>query len=158
MRGLAIAILYVLCVTGVKAQTVLSGNVTQAQLAADAEFKDAYAKEYEQYKPQVSEQLAQKLRSKKVLIVMGTWCADSKMQVPRLLKILNTLNFPQQQLTIIAVDNKKKEPHALVKKYRIKRVPTFIIMNTKGKTLGRITEKPGKTIEQDLERILAKAN
>jgi thiol-disulfide isomerase/thioredoxin len=157
MRAFIIIILAA-CTIIADAQTVLSGNVTRAQLAADAEFKDAYAKEYGQYKPQIPEQLQQKLSSKKLLIVMGTWCADSKMQVPRLLKILDAANFPQQQLTIIAVNDKKSEPHELVKKYHIRRVPTFIVMNMNGKILGRIIEKPGKTIEEDLGRILAKGH
>ncbi|MCB4234942.1 hypothetical protein LDL59_07065 [Kaistella anthropi] len=49
-----------------------------------------------------------KLNSYGITVVMGTWCEDSYREVPRLMKILESMNFPEQKLKIIAVNRKKK--------------------------------------------------
>ena len=35
---------------------------------------------------------------------MGTWCDDSKRVVPRFIKILESVNFPMENLKIVAVN------------------------------------------------------
>src|SRR5512133_2054977 len=40
-----------------------------------------------------------------IRIVMGTWCPDSRKQVPRFMKIIDAWQFPEQSLTFIGVDD-----------------------------------------------------
>ena len=40
-----------------------------------------------------------------IKIVMGTWCPDSRREVPRFMKILDQWQFPLTKVTFIGVDN-----------------------------------------------------
>ncbi len=88
------------------------------------------------------------------MIVLGTWCGDSKEKVPRFLKILDLLGTTFDDLKLIAVDREKTAPDMDVKgKYLIEKVPTFIFY--KGDVeIGRITETPKVALEKDLFFIL----
>lgn len=101
------------------------------------------------------------LAGKSITIFMGTWCGDSKREVPRVLKMLDCCNFPATNLTLVMVSNKdslyKKSPqHEEVGK-NIVRVPTIII-EQKGAEIGRIIEFPKTSLEKDMLSILRKEN
>jgi len=76
---------------------------------------------------------------------MGTWCGDSKREVPRFIKVLEAANFPVDNLKIVAVDRRKeqykKSPTGEEWGLSIKRVPTFIFYKN-GKESNRIIESP----------------
>jgi len=38
-----------------------------------------------------------------IQVFLGTWCGDSRREVPRLLKLLDHINFPQKNLQMIAL-------------------------------------------------------
>ena len=61
---------------------------------------------YDNYQPdpKVNDKL-RKLYGKdiSIQIFLGTWCGDSKREVPRLLKVLDETGFPQKNLQIIAL-------------------------------------------------------
>jgi thiol-disulfide isomerase/thioredoxin len=40
---------------------------------------------------------------------MGTWCGDSKREVPRFIKILKSVDFPMENLKIVALDKRKEK-------------------------------------------------
>lgn len=84
-----------------------------------------------------------------VTVVMGTWCSDSRREVPRLLKILSNLDFPLTKLTIINVDRKKDDHAGKVKNLEIEKVPTIIVTKD-GYEMGRIIETPKESLEKDL--------
>ena len=87
----------------------------------------------------------------------GTWCGDSHREVPRLLKILDAVKYPEQRLTLVAVNRKKETPDGEDVPYNIKRVPTIIVQNKYGKEVGRIIESPNSgSLENDLLEILNK--
>ena len=97
------------------------------------------------------------LRDKKITIFLGTWCGDSKREVPRLLKMLDCCNFPPAQLELIMVSNQdsiyKQSPLHEESGRNIVRVPTVIIEEA-GKEMGRIVEYPVVSLEKDMLRIL----
>jgi len=62
-----------------------------------------------------------------IKIVMGTWCPDSRREVPRFMRVLNIWQFPSEKLTVLGVDNTKLCPIGDFDKLDIQRVPTFIL-------------------------------
>ncbi|MBE9467552.1 MAG: thioredoxin family protein [Bacteroidetes bacterium] len=95
----------------------------------------------------------EKFKNLSILIIMGTWCGDSRREVPRFYKIIDELNFNEQNITLINVDRKMKVCDIDIDKFDISRVPTFIFFN-KGEEIGRIIETPINTLEKDLIGIV----
>lgn len=96
-----------------------------------------------------------KIKNYDLTIVMGTWCSDSRREVPRIYKILDYLKYPEKQLTLITVNRKLQAPGTIVKKLNIKRVPDLIVYKDKTE-IGRIIEHPKKSLEKDLAAIINK--
>lgn len=100
------------------------------------------------------------LYGKSITIFMGTWCGDSRREVPRILKMLDCCDFPMKNLTMIMVSNKdslyKKSPQHEEAGKNIVRVPTLII-GQNGSEVGRIIEFPKISLEKDMLSILRRA-
>lgn len=98
------------------------------------------------------------LAQHKILLFMGTWCGDSKREVPRFIKILEAADFPMGNLKIVAVDRRKdmykKSPTGEEWGLSVKRVPTFIFYKD-GKETNRIIESPIVTLEADIKKIVS---
>jgi thiol-disulfide isomerase/thioredoxin len=88
-----------------------------------------------------------------IKVVMGTWCPDSRREVPRFMKIMDTWQFPSEKITFIGVDNGKLSPIGEFDKLDIQRVPTFIFYKNNIEA-GRIIENPVASLEQDMVNIL----
>jgi thiol-disulfide isomerase/thioredoxin len=88
-----------------------------------------------------------------IKVVMGTWCPDSRREVPRYLKVLDDWKFPPDKVTFIGVDDAKQSPVGEYNNLNIERVPTFIIYKNNIET-GRIIENPVTSLEQDMVNIL----
>lgn len=137
------------------------GEITKKGLTSHS-FNSWFTPTYEAYQP--NEKIVQKLRRKlkkyNITIFMGTWCGDSKREVPRLYKILEAANFPEDQLRVIGLNNirdaYKQGPNHEEKDMNIHRVPTFIVYDKKGKEIGRIVEHPVESLEADLLKICRK--
>ena len=136
----------------------LLGEIKTKHLETEP-YKDWYTSNYEQYTVDGSlvKLYKKKLGQHEVLLFLGTWCGDSKREVPRILKILVASGFPEEQLRIIALDrrkdNYKKGLYGEEKGWNIKRVPTLILLKD-GKEVNRIVERPVDTLEEDLLAIL----
>ncbi len=89
----------------------------------------------------------------KIKVVMGTWCPDSRREVPRFMKVIDTWQFPLPEMTFIGVDNAKLSPVGEYTDLDIVRVPTFIVYKNNIEA-GRIIENPTTSLEQDLVNIL----
>lgn len=121
---------------------------------ADTSFAWWFNSEFENYSvDSVTLNAAAKLNNVKITIVLGTWCSDSKREVPRFFKILDKLSFDQKNLTLICVDRKKTAPACEVEKLDIKLVPTFIIYKDDVE-IGRIVETPKESLEKDLVKLV----
>jgi thiol-disulfide isomerase/thioredoxin len=91
----------------------------------------------------------------KIKIVMGTWCPDSRREVPKFMRILGIWKFPMSQVSFIGVDNAKLSPVGEYESLNIQRVPTFIIFKNNIE-VGRIIENPVTSLEQDMVNILTR--
>ena len=88
-----------------------------------------------------------------IKIVMGTWCPDSRREVPRFMRVMDVWQFPVSKITFIGVDDAKQSPVGEYVSLDIMRVPTFIIYKNNIET-GRIIENPTTSLEQDMVTIL----
>jgi hypothetical protein len=84
---------------------------------------------------------------------MGTWCPDSRREVPRFLHVLDLWKFPPEKVTFIGVDDAKISPVGEYTGLGIQRVPTFILYKNNIEA-GRIIENPVTSLEQDIVNIL----
>ena len=90
-----------------------------------------------------------------IKIVMGSWCPDSRREVPRFMRVLNAIDFPTDKVQLIGVDRDKNSPVDNYSSLNIQRVPTFIIYKNNIET-GRIIETPATSLEQDMVNILTR--
>lgn len=119
------------------------------------DFSVWYNTEYIGYEPDgfILGQITELSDSIDIQIFMGTWCSDSRREVPRFQKILDLAGFEQKYLQIININRDKKSPTHEEKNKSIEFVPTFVI-NKNGNEIGRIVEFPIITLESDLLSIL----
>lgn len=90
-----------------------------------------------------------------ILVVLGTWCSDSRREVPRFMKIVETLAYDKERVRFIGVDSYKEAPVPDYDTLNIERVPTFIFYKNNFE-LGRIIEYPEASLERDMLKILMK--
>ena len=137
---------------------MLLGTQTKNQLL-NTPYSDWYSPEHDEYqmdKKSIDELKKEKLKSYNIVVVMGTWCSDSHREVPRLMKILEEIKYPENKLTLIAVNRKKESPSGEEGIYNIQKVPTIIVKKY-GKEIGRIVESPNSGwLERDLLDIIKK--
>ena len=84
---------------------------------------------------------------------MGTWCHDSKREVPQFYKILDKLNFNYKNFQIIGLTKDKKGYFKDYTYFNITNTPTFILYRGDIE-IGRIIEKPEGSLESHLLKIL----
>ncbi len=135
-------------------KSMLIGNGARADFA-DSSFSGWFNEGYKFYKPHFSDEkkLSSKLKNYKIKIVMGTWCSDSRREVPAFYKVLDELHYPTNKINLVFVNRKLQAPGVDKKKENITNVPT-IIVSKKGKEIGRIVESPINTLENDLSDIV----
>ena len=139
---------------------MLLGKCTRAALL-QSPFADWFKPNYDSYLVDsfTCNFIKPLLTGKSLTIFMGTWCGDSRREVPRVLKMLDCCGFPMNDLTLIMVGNndslyKRSPQHEEVGK-NVVRVPTIIVAQ-KGAEIGRIIESPVTSLEKDLLTILRK--
>lgn len=137
---------------------ILINTCTRAGITTFPEFKEMYDPLYAAYVPDAATMIELKklIKKERIKIVFGTWCGDSKVNVPNFFKVLDDLHFKEKNVDIIAVDGNKKAENGIIDNLDIQRVPTFIIFDKNGKELGRIVEHPKNTLEADLLEIFKK--
>lgn len=133
------------------------------QMLQTAPFAAWYDTTYQHYQPDEAaiEQLKQQpLANLSVEVFLGTWCGDSRREVPRLVKVMQLAGFDTSQLKLIFVDRiaeaYKQSPQHEERGKFVHHVPAIIICK-KGKELNRIVESPIISLEKDLLAIITGA-
>jgi hypothetical protein len=121
----------------------------------EGEFGEIFKDQYKAYKP--DKKWVRKIKKLEkdyvIVLVLGTWCHDSQVQVPRFYNILDNADIPVSLMNVICVDGYKKCPDLPIENYNIEFVPTFIFYRN-GEEIGRITESPEKSLEEDFYNII----
>jgi thiol-disulfide isomerase/thioredoxin len=121
-------------------------------------FNTYFDKHFAEYNIDSAAAIALKplLANKKITVFLGSWCGDSKREVPHFNKLMAFLQVPESQIDYVFVNNSidqfKKSPQHEERGRQIFRVPTFIVEEN-GQERGRIVEYPVVSLEKDLTNI-----
>ncbi|MBL7700963.1 MAG: hypothetical protein JNM14_01830 [Ferruginibacter sp.] len=141
-----------------KPDVILYGKISSSDLAA-APYNKWFDKGYKEYhsNTQTKNRLTPTLtKGISIEIFLGTWCGDSKREVPRFIKILDEIGFNMANVKIIALGGSdslyKQSPQGEEKGKGIYRVPAFIFYRN-GLEINRINEYPALSLEKDFLTI-----
>ena len=97
---------------------------------------DKFAKQYQTFSPTPQDvALMQKLAGKEVLVLLGTWCHDSKVKLSK--------------ITFVTVGYDKRDEAGIALAHDLQYTPTFIVKHN-GVEVNRVVEKPSGTLAQGL--------
>jgi hypothetical protein len=135
--------------------TPLTGRVSRRALEDYETWKTLRAQDYT---PDAAalRTIGDHARDVDVLLILATWCPDSKREVPRFFKIYDQSGLDLAgRVTMVAVDRTKKDAEGLAQRHDVQRVPTFVFLRA-GKELGRVVERATTTLEGDVAAIIVK--
>ena len=88
-------------------------------------------------------------------VFLGTWCGDSRREVPRMEKIFSEMGIDMSSVLIVTLDRDKISSSGEQEGKDIRYVPTLIVSKD-NQEIGRIVESPSSetaTLESDLFEI-----
>lgn len=135
----------------------LLGKATRERMKQPP-YGDWFNKNYDAYSIDsvMAGQLRTALAGRRFIVFLGTWCGDSRREVPRFFKLLDCCGIDPSLVDIVTVSNSDslyKQSSGHEEKGRdIFRVPDFIVLD-KGREIGRIVESPVASLEKDLLSI-----
>lgn len=133
---------------------LVKGDITPEVLWS---YFPEWQEEYRNYQPDTLaiQKMAAISDSCQIICVLGSWCSDSRVEVPAFLKAFDLAANPLLQLHLIAVDHSKKVNSHYFPNVEVNAVPTFII-SCNGREIGRMVEFPQKTFETDFVDLIHK--
>jgi len=134
------------------ALVVLTGPLTQAQIES-AVPAWAEVRATSTVDATAAAALAQVAPGAEVIVVLGTWCGDSKREVPRLWRALEVAGAVPFSVTYLGVDRAKEAPNGVVDGLDARFVPTIIVRRD-GAEVGRVIEGAPEGIEVALLALL----
>lgn len=140
---------------GHKDQTMLIGKFTKEDLQK-APYARWFNHGYTNFSPSgdAMETIKNNISEYEIMAFMGTWCADSRREIPKLFKILDKAGYDTSKLTMIGVDRNKVTPGKMEADWDLDRVPSVIFLKD-GKEVNRFVEYPRTSIEEDIASILS---
>ena len=132
------------------------GKISLVELKETTKLK-SFEDIYNYYEPDsiVLQKIKKQLTNISFKLAYGEWCYDSKILVPKIIKILDCLKIPKKNVEIIGVNRKKDKPKKAIRKNKIKYVPTLLVLNN-NVSIGKIEEVEINSLEKDLLKILQK--
>jgi len=133
----------------------LMGHVTREEIRAYEPWKPLFVEPYVPDAPAIAA-IRANANGVTVLLIVATWCPDSKREIPRFFAIMDGAGISDSQLTMVGVDRTKKDAEGRTEKWGITRVPTFVFLRN-GQEVGRVVERTpaGATLEGEIARVLA---
>lgn len=137
---------------------ILLGQVDESGLTNPI-FVENWQGSYDIYVPDkvVTKKLKKLFKKDKdlsVMVFLASWCGDSKEHLPDFVKLAHKIKL--KNVSYFALNRKKIMPEMDEIKFRIERVPTFIVYQG-DQEIGRIIETPEVSLEKDLLQIVENA-
>lgn len=129
------------------------------KLLEQAPFAKWFIPNFEKYQVDSSliPAIKKAFRGKRMEFFVGTWCGESRADMPGVLKILQAAKVDSSQFKLIFLNNSgtmnRQSPGHEEQGKNIVRVPTYILYKGK-KEIGRIIDAPVESFEKDLLKIL----
>lgn len=135
---------------------VYKGQISFDDLNKEHTF--TWMKKSDEYKPDSATMVSLKkdLPKYEMVVLMGTWCDDSHILIPRLYKVMQQAGYPMAKCKIYGVDRAKETKYIEHKLYSVQKVPTIILFKDHSE-VGRIVESVKKSIEADLAQLIQKS-
>ena len=134
---------------------ILVGEIQKEDLTQEP-YSSWFNRGYESYEPSAEalETIKNNIDEYEIKAFMGTWCGDSRREVPKFFKLLELANYDLEKLDLYAVKRNKTLPDGLEKEYDLQFVPTIIFMKD-GEEVGRFVEYAQETLEEDIAKIVS---
>ena len=135
-------------------EMILIGKINKANLQVST-HTPWFNQDYQSISidPQWTENLKPYLKGLKIIVFMGTWCADSQREIPHFFKLLQDLEFDQNHVEMYAMSEEKTTPENFEKGWEIYNVPTIIFLKN-GNEINRFVEFPVNSLESDITKII----
>jgi hypothetical protein len=150
-KQILLPVLLLLAALGGCNQKIISGYYTPDAFVQATPWRTKVATHYKP-NPAALEGLA-KADSFEMRVFMGTWCHDSRRDVPKLLAFRHKL--PLRKLDLVVLDTTRIDAQRLAPANGVRGLYVMQVLRG-GKELGRITERPKQRLEQDLLSIVCK--
>lgn len=139
-------------------QKMIVGKFVKEDLQK-GDFASWFNSGYEKFEPspESMEIIKNHISEYEIVGFMGTWCPDSRREVPHFFKILDEAGYDLSKLTMVGVTRNKSTPENLEEGYDMERVPTFIFIKD-GKEVNRYVEYAVESIEADIAKIVSAQN
>lgn len=136
-------------------ETMLTGVITKNDLQQEP-HSSWFTPAYEAYEPSAEELkvIKENIDAYDIEVFMGTWCGDSRREVPKLIKLLEEANYDMDKLEIVAVDRSKTIPENVEHTAEFEMVPTIIFYKD-GKEVNRFVEYSIGSFEEDIAKIVS---
>ena len=138
-------------------QNMIVGKFKKDDLQQEP-FASWFNKGYEEFtpSPEAMETIKKHISDYEIVGFVGTWCPDSRREIPKFYKILEDAGYDMSKLTMVGVTRGKSTPENLEEGYDMHRVPTFIFMKD-GKEVNRFVEYAAESTEDDIAKIVSGA-
>lgn len=134
--------------------TILRGELKFKDILWESNCKWLHDGE-QAYKPNetVLEPLGELAKNYRFIVVLGTWCEDTRNLLPKFYKVVNEALIDLNSIELFGVNRRKEALNNEHKTFKIQRVPTIIVFHQE-REVGRITETVNESIEADLFKIM----
>ncbi|MBC7426001.1 MAG: hypothetical protein H7321_05650 [Bacteroidia bacterium] len=138
-----------------KGNRIIKGKLTEDSLK-NMEYYSWYLRGKTDYNPakRPMKKITAVKDSLSFVVIMGTWCSDTKEQLPKLLKIIDKAGIPQSAVQLFGVDREKDSNGTVPAGITYTLIPTVLVYFN-GRLIGTIVEAPKRSIESDLAKMLS---
>jgi thiol-disulfide isomerase/thioredoxin len=136
-------------------QKMIVGKLTKEDLQEEP-YAGWFNRGYDNYEPSAEEieTIKENIGDYEIIGFMGTWCGDSRREVPQFFKLLDQAGYDLSKFTLIGVDRSKTTPENLEEGYNMSRVPTFIFLKN-GEEVNRYVEYSKESLAKDVAAIVS---